>query len=78
MYLRNFILFWVHECEFRYDEFLYYNEVFYDTQYDPYDQLKKDSYGIEKDPHVKIRRLWLILYDWFFKLSYGSIQRSYG
>jgi hypothetical protein len=39
--------------------------------------LKKYSYVIEKGPYVRIWRLRLILYDWFFKLSYGSIQRSY-
>jgi DNA polymerase III delta prime subunit len=38
-------------------------EVFYGTQYDLYDRLKKDSYVIEKDLYVRIRRLRLILYD---------------
>jgi hypothetical protein len=41
-------------------------EVFYGTQYDMYDRLKKDSYVIEKDLYVRIRRLRLILYDCFF------------
>jgi hypothetical protein len=41
-------------------------EVFYGTQYDLYDQLKKDLYAIEKDLYVRIRRSRLILYDWFF------------
>jgi hypothetical protein len=40
-------------------------EVFYSTQYDMYDRLKKDSYVIEKDLYVRIRWLRLILYDWF-------------
>jgi hypothetical protein len=47
-------------------------EVFYSTQYD---RLENDSYVIEKDKYVRIRRLRLILYDWFV---YGSIQRLYG
>jgi hypothetical protein len=38
-------------------------EVFYSTQYDLYDRLKKDSYVIEKDLYVRIRWLRLILYD---------------
>jgi hypothetical protein len=29
--------------------------------------LKKDSYVIEKKLYVRIRRLRLILYDWFFR-----------
>jgi hypothetical protein len=37
-------------------------EVFYSTQYDLYDRLKKDSYVIEKDLYVRIRWLRLILY----------------
>jgi hypothetical protein len=36
-------------------------EVFYGTQYDMYDRLKKDSYVIEKDLYVRIRRLSLII-----------------
>jgi hypothetical protein len=43
--------------------------------------LKKDSYVIEKDLYVRIRRLRLILYDWFFscrtvvfKSRMGSIR----
>jgi hypothetical protein len=39
---------------------------FYGTQYDLYDRLKKDLYVIEKDLYVRIRRLRLILYGWFF------------
>jgi hypothetical protein len=38
-------------------------EVFYGTQYDMYDRLKKDSYVIEKDLYVRIWRLRLILYN---------------
>jgi hypothetical protein len=53
-------------------------EFFYGAQYDLYDRLKNGSYVIEKDLYVRIRRLRLFLYDWFFKLSYGSIQMSYG
>jgi hypothetical protein len=45
---------------------LWNQEVFYGTQYDLYDRLKNDSYVIEKDLYVRIRRLRLILYDWFF------------
>jgi hypothetical protein len=45
---------------------LFIGEVFYGTQYDLHDRLKKDSYVIEKDLYVRIRRLRLILYDWFF------------
>jgi hypothetical protein len=45
---------------------VFFKEVFYRTQYDLYDRLKKDSYVIEKDLCVRIRRLRLILYDWFF------------
>jgi hypothetical protein len=41
-------------------------EVFYSTQCDLYDRLKKDLYVIEKDLYVRIRRLRLILHDWFF------------
>jgi hypothetical protein len=42
-------------------------EVFYGTQYDLYDRLKKDSYVIKKkDIYVKIRRLRLIRYDLLF------------
>jgi hypothetical protein len=39
---------------------------FYGTQYDLYDRLKKDLYVIEKDLYIRIRRLRLILYGWFF------------
>jgi hypothetical protein len=35
-------------------------EVFYSTQYDLYDRLKKDSYVIEKDPMVEINSIRLI------------------
>jgi hypothetical protein len=42
-------------------------EVFYGTQYGMYDWLKKDSYVMENDLYVRIRRLRLILYDWFFR-----------
>ena len=42
------------------------DEVFYCTQYDLYDRLKKDSYVIEKDLYVRIGRLRLILYHRFF------------
>jgi hypothetical protein len=42
------------------------NRVFLGTQYDLYDRLKKDSYVIKKDLYVRIQRLRLILYDWFF------------
>jgi hypothetical protein len=45
---------------------LFKEEVFYSTQYDMYDRLKKDLYVIEKDQYVRIRRLRLILYNWFF------------
>jgi hypothetical protein len=38
-------------------------EVFYGTQYDLYDRLKKDSYEIKKDLYLRIGRLRLILYD---------------
>jgi hypothetical protein len=41
-------------------------EVFLGTQYNLYVRLKKDSYVIEKDLYIRIRRLRLILYDWFF------------
>jgi hypothetical protein len=39
---------------------------FYSPQYDLYDRLKKDSYVIETNLYVRIRRLRLIIYDWFF------------
>jgi hypothetical protein len=43
-----------------------YSEVFYGTQYDMYDRLKKDSCVIEKNLYVRIRQLRLIPHDWFF------------
>jgi hypothetical protein len=39
---------------------------FLSTQYDLCDRLQKNLYVIEKDLYVRIRRLRLILYDWFF------------
>jgi hypothetical protein len=44
------------------------SRVFYGTQYDVYYLFKKDSYVIENDLDVSIRRLRLILYCRFFKL----------
>jgi hypothetical protein len=37
------------------------HEVFYGTKYDMYNRLKRNSYVIEKDLYVRIRRLRLIL-----------------
>jgi hypothetical protein len=37
--------------------------LFYGTQYDLYDQLKKDSYVIKKDSYVRIWRLRLMIFE---------------
>jgi hypothetical protein len=41
-------------------------EFFYGTQYHTIPPVENDSYVIEKDVYITIRRLRLILYHWFF------------